>query len=377
MPGKWSALRRGAQFVRRYGPRAIVAGAKIANFVKGGLRAALSRRIVRKALSKRKTSAYRVGRGGSNTIKGNPTGVATLSNWSIYKKPTSQVSLMKKAGATNVYVDQQTLRIDAASGFQEHGFFVHCENNMLYNTLLSIPGGAVTAAGYGQPFNRFVLENYASEMLFSNATNVALELEIYDLTLKHDVMSTQTFQQDLSGGGGSVAIPWNGIPTLAIEAGVALATASYPESGPPYQYQTIGSNPADSVLFNTYYKVAQRKLVQLPQGGTHRHMVRQQLNRVCNRALLSRTFAYGWKGLTCFTYYRVRGYPVSSTETSTVVTTSSGSIDAVMSRRFSYTYITDNTNTLRYTDNLFSIAPGQEAIINVGSGQVDKVQSTT
>jgi len=376
MPGKWSALRRGAQFVRRYGPAAIAAGSKISSFVKGGLKAALSRRILRKALAKRKTSAYRVGRGGSNTIKGNPTGVATLSNWNIYKKPSKQVSIMKKAGATNVYVDQQTLRIDAASGFQEHGFFVHCENNMLYNTLLNIPGGAVTSAGNGQPFNRFVLENYASEMLFSNATNVALELEIYDLTLKHDILSTQSYLQDISGGS-TVAIAWNGQPTLAVQYGVMNATASYPESGPPFNYQTIGSNPADSQLFNTFFKVAQRKLIQLPQGGTHRHMVKQQLNRVCNRALLSRTFASGWKGLTCYTYYRVRGYPVSSSETSNVVTTSSCSIDAVMSRRFSYTYITDNTNTLRYTDNLFSIAPGSEAIINVGSGQVDKVQSAS
>jgi len=375
MPGKWSALRRGAQFVKRYGPRAIVAGAKIANYIKGGLRAAINRRIARKAYARSLNTARLARRGGVNTVKGNPSGIATLSKWSIYKKPSSQVMIMKKAGARNTYVDQQTLRLDTKSGFQEHAFFAHLENNILYDTIKNIPGGAVTAASGGQPFNRMVLENYSSEMLFANATNVSCELEIYDLVLKRDVKNNESYQQDLSGGS-TVLIQWSGQPTQAIQAGISNATGSQPDT-PPYNYTLIGSVPSDSLIFSQYFTVAQRKLVQLPQGGCHRHMVKQQLNKVVSRSDLSRTGAYGWKGLTCFTYYRVRGYPVSSAEDGANITTSSCSIDAVMSRRFSYTYVVDNTQTLRYTDNLLSLVPGDEAIINVGSGQVDKVQSAT
>jgi len=323
----------------------------------------------------KKKPAFRLAAAGRPAlIKGNPTGIATRSGFNLYSKPSKTVAIIKKIGASNAVLDQQTSRLNADAGFQDYDSVAHCNAPFLANILNQLPNGGNTNN------TRFVVKNYNSEMLFSNASNMACELEIYDLTVKRDF----TYQQSIFDPKNSTNFIWaaglqGGAPGGALQIGTAMGTGTL--ASPlvtPADYTFHGAQPADSNLFLQYFTVKKRTLIQLPQGGCHRHNVTLQINKVLNKVLLNNegaasTSLLGLKGVTVFTMWRIRGYPVSN-DTGTNVTTASTGVDMVQSRRWSYTYVLDNSNSLTYADNLTTPALASQHFVNPGSGNLDVIQ---
>ena len=326
-----------------------------------------ARRVIRKVAS-----------GRPSVIKGSPTGCATLSRFFQAHKGSRVFNTINRTGINNAVVDQRTLRTDAGSGFQEYGSLIHLGVQDMQYLLDQVPGGSSSIQN-----NRFAVKNYSADVLFSNNANMSVELEIFDVVAKRDIMNTQSLYIPFK----TATLPWAQDPlgpvVGAIKYGIQMGTTTgipVPAT-PPFEYQVIGSNVYDSPIFKANFTGKKRTNVQLPQGGVHRHTFTQQVNRVLDKALLNSivtdigNFPICFKGLTYYTLWRIRGYPVSDLSGSNI-TIATSSVDCVESRRWTYTYSTDIVQGLTYADNLVSLASGQESFINPGSGQVDTVQTT-
>lgn len=314
-----------------------------------------------------------------SVIKGNPTGLATLSSTYVPHKASKACASLLKVGTHNTYYDQKTLRVEVDAGFQEYGSLEHATNPLIQTSFAGIPNQG------SQPNLRMALKRYQSEVLVSNATNMACEVEIFDLCTKRDFSAIQAYNDPSTTPGGPFT--WGnfaqGAPVGALFLGAETNSAALTAIPTvPYVYQFVGSSIRDSDIFNDYFKVVKRVVIQLPQGGCHRHVFTQDLNRIVDRTLLYEQFsnitpAYALQGLTYFTMLRVRGYPVSDNKgTGSSITTASVAIDVVETRRWSYTYVVDNNHSIKAIDNLVSIPLTQQAFVNPGSGLLDVVQQT-
>lgn len=276
-------------------------------------------------------------------VRGAIGGQATFSRWGATNPPNAQLKALKRVGAPNFYVTNDSIQATCAEGFQDYGL----SSIMNTNDLKQI-ASYVTPSGVSALPKRFVLESATSEFMITNSTLATLYVDIYDIVRKRDA----------EAGLGQTYNPGN-----AWNQGVT------DEVGGPNYYRTLNSLPTDSMLFKEYFKVVQRSHIGLAQGATHKHHVMLKPNKLINTALLNtKSVDEDLAGYVVYTMFVVYGQPCSVPGTPPVVTTASGALDIVKCVRYKYTWISDSTTNWFSTDNLSSI-PGEQ-IVSAGAGQI-------
>jgi len=298
-----------------------------------------------------------------NVIRGLGSGIATRSSYSSSNKPSKQVSTMKMVGAPNINSLQASTTLQVDAGFQNFKSVHWADNDELYR----LAGMQTTLQSV--PIGRYVYQSVYGELLFTNATNMACELEIYDIVSKRDLGYNNAYVVPNTGN----ALQWpSSTPEGAWQLGVALGNTTDNSSSPPLNTY-IGCSPFDSQLFKDYFTVKKRTLVQMPLGAVHRHSVSIKPNRLVTGSMYQNAETFAWKGLTTWTMYVVKGYPVASAEG--VATTSSCEILCVQSVRSKFTWVADATMTVYTQDNLTTPAGTDQGFFNTASGLLDTVKT--
>jgi len=135
----------------------------------------------------------------------------------------------------------------------------------------------------------------------TNNSNVPIEVDIYDLTIKKDILTSLTFNANSQA---YTVLPY---PEQYWAEG-SNAQAGYAGNTYPAQANFLGSLPQDSRLFLDYFTVSKKTIVQLPMSGTHRHQVNVKAGKLLDDYLANSTTS-GIKGLTTYVMIVVRGFP--------------------------------------------------------------------
>lgn len=305
-------------------------------------------------------------------VHGLGSGIASKSEFIIKRKHTKQTKAMKMVGAPNftIYNGQSTLLAEA--GFQNFGSIVWDDTDRLYGLIAA--ASPTTGSMINVQPSRFLLESTFGELLFTNSTNMACEVEIYDIVLKQDLPYYPTTRVGAQPGGSpATASGWDPTPQGAWVLGASLASGAQIAGT---QANVIGSSPFDSQLFKDHFAVHKRTLVQMPLGSVHRHFVQKKHNRLVTQAHTYDEVIGAWRGITSYTMYVVRGYPVQlSGELGAGSTTASCQLNLVQSVRCKWTYVQDATAGAVYNDALQSPLEGEEFVINTSSGIVEQIKS--
>lgn len=194
--------------------------------------------------------------------------------------------------------------------------------------------------------SRVFIESYYGEVLMSNASVYTTNVTIYDIIARRDGLSANS-----------------GDPANAILHGIDV------EGGSATDYQTIGSRPFESELFNQFYKVVQTTRVDIPSGGTHRHCQKWNPRKVLSNALQDES-SYGIKDLTIYTLVYFHGQPAHDSTTTTSVSISEASLDVCFKRDIRFRYVEETATDWSKDNHLgTSFAVGAQ-IVNDLVGQV-------
>lgn len=294
-------------------------------------------------------------------------GEVTQSSWMLENPPRASRAAIIRAislvGQSNIYMRQKPLILNAAAGFQNFKSVSHQSiSDLLY--IRSLISGTIN-----QPM-RYVLQDYTSELAFTNTTNSSLEIELFDIILRRDLQSQTTY---VPPSGGPFIL--NGDPETYWDVGVKVMSGQSPTTTPSNSL-TVGALPFDSQLFRDFFKVVRRTKVMMSQGASHRHFIHLKANHI---VLDSEVNLYGNQtgraGLTCYTLFVLKGLPQSvGVSNPGTATTSPGQLAIVQQTRYKYTFSQDIQQNGTYDDNLTT--PATTAVLNVGSGLVD-VYATT
>lgn len=303
---------------------------------------------------------------GLRKITGSREGVATSSSVLFRTKTLNakpQVArAIKMIGAPNSYIINTQVVFKSDTGFQNVTSFQHLGQQALKGIRATL--GTSLAA-------RFVVEEYQSEISFTNSTTAPCEVEVYDVCAKRDLASAGATYDTTS-----YTYPLPQTPEAYWTTGAQVQTNTNP-AGTFNPRSIVGSSPMDIQLFRENFTIVKRVNVSLPQGATHRHMCLQKPNYVVTDAMLKNSQISAEVGLCYWTMFVLKGYPVGSSAPTDPLTWAStigqAQLSMVQATRIKYSWSADISNTLVQTNQLGQV---QYEIVNVGSGLVEPIDYT-
>lgn len=281
-------------------------------------------------------------------------GLVTNSMWRTRARPLPfRVRAMKAVAAPDIDTSNYAQVLQVDPGLQRFVSYPSLNSSQLQRILNRTPSGAP---------NRCLIESAQTEVTFTNTTNAAAEIEIYDIVLKRQC----TIEQSIITTVG--AYPWIYVEDAikaGILAGAGLSPATSPDSAIPSNW--IGASAFDSQAFKDYFRVVKRSHVMLASGATHRHEQQVGVNKLLERSLVDPAVNEYIQGFTYLTLLNVRGVGAynPSVEPAGDTTTNPLFLNVVTSLRIKYTFVADNTLTLNYTNALTFDTPN---VRNIGSG---------
>lgn len=327
---------------RRYRKRK--SGPKAAAVRRAGARKSAA---IRRAGGRRK---YGLGVARYNTM----AGLLTNSLWSYKARALPfRVRAMKAVSTPDIWHQNYAQVLTVAPGVQKFVSFPSVTPAQLQGIIATTPSGAP---------NRIILESAQTELTFTNTTNAAAEIMMYDIFFKRDLT-----------GGSSITTTNDTYPFSNIEQMItngSKASAQQPvASTDPSTY--IGASCFDSQLFKNYCKVVKRGHVMLASGASHRHQALIELNKVADQAVIGNEDMIYLKGYTYATLLLVRGVGAYDPESIVGATVNNVFLNVVTSVRIKYSFVTDNTNTVHYGN--YPLPTGVPNVRNIGSGAYEPV----
>jgi len=300
---------------------------------------------------------------GSRRVVGLSNGVASSSSVML---PTQRKLLHAKVarqiavvGASNQYIINTAGQLNALLNTQAFTTYGHI-SNFLMNQIRSQITTLNTPV-------RYVLESYQSVFTFTNTTNAPIEVDIYDICCKRQVLGESAYTTSLG------TYPLNGFPDSYWVTG-SLVQQDLPPGSTAGSWKVPGASPFDSQLFKEYFVVKKRTFVTLPLGATHRHAVLQKPNCLVTDAILKNIEFSGEPGLATWTMFVMRGYPGGSgvggpseppvPPAGPLITDSQ--LNIMQATRVTYTWASDIADKTFVQNNLINGGPYK--IMNVASG---------
>lgn len=300
--------------------------------------AKLAKKIASRAAlgNKMKTNVVRQ-EGSSTSISRHDYGARPLYASSIRKLSAPQFFVRNDAGVNN------------QSGAGQQQAFVY--GHFSYGDLLAIKNQSPSLPTIT---SRVLLEYIEGEILFANAAVFTTSCTIYDVIARRDLPN---------GNCGDPSTAWS--------------TGIFDESAGALNFATVGAEPFQSELFNQYFKVVGKTKVDLPSGGTHRHVIAWRPNKILhNEVFANSVYAGGGANtggvmdITVFTMVVYHGQPAHDSTTITSVTISPASLDVCHKTSMRYRYLQEDAADWTRSNNLAtSFAVGAQ-VVNDLVGQV-------
>jgi len=305
-----------------------------------------------------------------NMVRNPGNGACSTSSFSHAKPASKQVKTMETVGAPNIGFQNAIFSVKANVGAQASGHGDIMPVSQLRTMASTVPSGSST----GRAPWRYVVQETLDTFHMTNGTGSTIEVDLYDIFPKRNIPVSQTYVPP-----GQTATPQNSYllgstpnsywtqgarmsSQVAADASVSVENADF-----------YNASPMDSVLFKTYYRVAKRTRIFLPQGASHKHTVLRHINQ-----LVSTTECMTGDGsltdLTKCTSHLlivVRGEPVDglTPDQDTKITTSGALLQIVQTARFKWTWVADQASTNYYANNLQGITVTKN--LNPASGTAE------
>ena len=162
---------------------------------------------------------------------------------------------------------------------------------------------------------RLAFDGISAVNTFSNTSNLAIELDIYDIICKRDATDAVR-----AGGAANkyysanaVAYNYNGDPGSCWDIGLAIAQNVLPTDSLfgvwPTTKEFFGSEPQDSVLYKKHFKTLSKQTIMLPVGGTHKHTANYNWNQFIDSTVFTNLAMAAIEGLSAYQMYVIRGTP--------------------------------------------------------------------
>jgi len=287
-----------------------------------------------------------------NSVSG---GVSNSRFYHGRRRLTKQVLALRRVGAPDTWQDNFSDTVSTQVGLQKFISF----GSLLRSQLQQLNS---LAGNQGAP-NRVLVETASTELTFTNITNAAVEVDIYDIKFKRDIPNTTTVA--LAAG----TYIFNSYPENMITEGAKAAASIAPASlTDPSLYR--GAIPYDSQFFKDNCKVIQKTQVMLSSGATHRHQQNVKLNRIASQTVVGNESLSYIKDFSYTTLLCIRGVPVGIAESDDTTTTQS-TLNIVSSLRIKWTFVQDATSNLVY-NNALPVA-GDTQVRNIGNGAIESV----
>jgi len=253
-----------------------------------------------------------------------------------------------KLGAPQFYVRNDAgVNNQSAVGAQQafvYGHFSYGDLNAIKAQSPSLP--TITS--------RVLLEYIEGETIFANASVYTTSCTIYDVIARRDLPSANS-----------------GDPLQAWAVGIN------DESAIGAAFAIVGAEPFQSELFNQYYKVCGKTKIDLPSGGTHRHVITWRPNKILHNEVFANscysggTAKYGGNNdITVFSLVVFHGQPAHDSTTTTAVTLSPASLDCVHKTSMRYRYLQEDASDWTRSNNLATTFAVGGQIVNDLVGQV-------
>lgn len=286
-------------------------------------------------------------------------GAITQSAWSKYgRKISKKVLAMKRVGAPDIWSANFAQLLQTTPGLQQYYAFGSATGEQLREI-------ASNAGNQSAP-NQVLFLSSQAELTFSNPMNCPVEMDIYDLVPKRDVLDTTTVT--LTAG----TYVMGSSPVSYIEQGTkASATLSPTSSQDPHRW--FGSIPQDSPFFKDYFAISKTTTVMLASGAAHRHLQKVTHNYLGKQGVVASSAIDLVKGCSYSCLVRIRGLPATTLTGGDPDTPTLPPLDinVVTSFRMKYTFVQDVNNTL-FPSNIL-VPEADIAVRNIGSGVFESV----
>lgn len=304
-----------------------------------------------------------------NMVRNPGNGACSTSQFSHAKPASKQVKAIETVGAPNIGFQNRVFSVKANVGAQASGHGDILPVSQLRTMASTVPVGSST----GRPPWRYVVQETLDTFHMTNGTASTIEVDLYDIFPKRNIPVSQTYVPP-----GQTATPQNSyllgespnsywIQGARMSSQVA-ADASVPVENADY----YNASPMDSVLFKTYYRVAKRTRIFLPQGASHKHTVLRHINQLVSTTECM-TGVGSLTDLTKCTSHLlivVRGEPLDglTPDQDTKITTSGALLQIVQTARYKWTWVSDQASTNYYSNIIPAITVTQS--INPATGGV-------
>jgi len=205
------------------------------------------------------------------------------------------------------------------------------------------------ATNYSQT-NRVALTGYETDLVYTNQQNAPLELEIYDVVPRRDLAVIAEWRSS-DRAGIPFTVNLSPEPTFYWEGGEQVAGSTDIGGLSSNSAKYYGAKPTDSSLFNQYWKVCKKTVVELGVGCTHRHQVNRKMSFMLDSAITFNDTMDMIAGLSFSTMVVIRGFGGANHD-SGGYTTVPPFITQVARTRIKFGYVIDNTNSVQQVNAL-------------------------
>lgn len=188
-----------------------------------------------------------------------------------------------------------------------------------------------------------LVEYIEGETVFANSSSFTTVMTIYDIMVRRDT------------------------PVSAIASPQDAWSNGISDESAGGTYQTVGAEPWQSETFNQYYKIVGKAKLDLPSGGTHRHIIKWRPNTKVHSEVVENSMftggglgSGGLKDLTVYTMVVFHGQPAHDSTTTASVTISAASLDVVHKTSIRYRYFQESSSDWTRSNNLagsFAVGP--------------------
>lgn len=311
--------------------------------VKKSRRPATKKRVAKKSAPRRAPRrARRAPRTLLKSVQGR-AGQVTLTSSSHKHIASAEVRRAKAMSTVNIISGSQGFSLEIQSGTQNQIAFPQCSSALMADVL-----NKVEASSVQDGVCRAVITGVKVEYILTNSTNMPVEMDIYDIVCKRDLVAPNlSFFNQATG----YTYTATNSPDAYWQTGLN-AQQGFDPAAPidPQPNNMLTAVPTDSKLFNDYFSIRKKTRVMMAAAAAHKHSVNINVNKYIDEYLTNTTIG-ALKGYTTFSMFVVAGFPVIKSDTG-VTTTNAAALNVVKSERIKFKWVADNAFTSTFSTNL-------------------------
>lgn len=188
-----------------------------------------------------------------------------------------------------------------------------------------------TGAPTPRPGDKVFLEGYTATLMFTNNSQLSIEMIIFDCFCKRDGANNvrNCALKDLVDASGGI---------------IDIYTSSASRTTP---LDVLGVEPFDSPYLRQYWKCMKQTRVQLAGGQTHKHTIFRTMQHIYDQAVTAQNFYL--KGYAHQVFCLIRGYPLDEGQ-GLAVSTTEMTVDVVGWVNYKFRYLCSNRTHMQLVD---------------------------